>query len=50
MMGLKIIKKNRLNVQNDARIALGVAETRITAQASHKQENPSHKKQCFFLQ
>ena len=37
VMGLKTKKRNRLNVQNDARIALSVTESSITALASQNQ-------------
>ena len=41
-MGLKAKKRNRLSVQNDARIALSVTEPRITALAMQMQWQPSH--------
>ena len=42
MMGLKTKKRNRLSVQNDARIAQSVTEPRITALAMQMQSQPSH--------
>ena len=39
MMGLKTKKRNRLSVQNDARIALSVTEPRITALAMQMRDN-----------
>ena len=42
VMGLKTKKRNRLSVQNDARIALSVTEPRITALAMQMQSQPSH--------
>ena len=42
VMGLKTKNRNRLSVQNDARIALSVTEPRITALAMQMQSQPSH--------
>ena len=42
VMGLKTKKRNRLSMQNDARIALSVTEPRITALAMQMQSQPSH--------
>ena len=42
VMALKTKKRNRLSVQNDARIALSVTESRITALAMRMQLQPSH--------
>lgn len=42
VMGLKTIKRNRLNVGNDARIAPSVTKPRISKLASEMQAHPSH--------
>jgi len=47
VIGLKRKKMNRLNLQNDARIALGVTEAKITTLASQVQSHPSHRKNFF---
>ena len=42
VISLKRKKRNRLNLKNDARIALSVREPRITALALQIQSHPSH--------
>ena len=42
VMGLKTKKRNRLSVQNDARIALSITEPRITALAMQMQSQRSY--------